>query len=80
MPRFEEHPSDPNPVDIAGAPVGDDMRDADARGDATLVAIHYESEMTDSERETIESQRFRDFLPTKNGCMVFDLVGHDNIG
>lgn len=31
------------------------------------------------EAELIESQRFRDFLPTKNGCMVFDLVGRDNL-
>ncbi|MBR3318546.1 MAG: hypothetical protein IKG21_12075 [Atopobiaceae bacterium] len=30
------------------------------------------------EVELIESQRFRDFLPTKNGCMVFGLVGGDN--
>ena len=26
----------------------------------------------------VEGQRFRDFLPTKNGCMVFGLVGGDN--
>ena len=31
------------------------------------------------EAELIESQRFRDFLPTKNGCTVFDLVGCDNL-
>lgn len=31
------------------------------------------------ETELIESQSFRDFLPTKNGCMVFDLVGCDNL-
>ena len=62
-----------------GATMEDAMRDADTTDSATLVAIHCESEMSDSERELIESQRFRDFLPTKNGCMVFDLVGHDNI-
>lgn len=29
--------------------------------------------------ETIERQRFRDFLRTKNGCMVFALTGSDNL-
>ena len=31
------------------------------------------------EAELIESQQFRDFLPSKNGCMVFSLVGGDNL-
>lgn len=31
-----------------------------------------------SEKELLEAQRFRDFLPTKNGCTVFTLKGHDN--
>lgn len=31
------------------------------------------------EAELIESQQFRDFLPTKNGCMVYRLVGGDNL-
>lgn len=50
-----------------------------ATGSAKLVAIHYHPEISTEERELVESQRFRDFLPTKNGCMVFNLVGHDNI-
>lgn len=28
--------------------------------------------------DMIEFQQFRDFLPTKNGVMVFRLVGHEN--
>lgn len=47
---------------------------------ARLVAIEYDDSEEASERELRESQRFRDFLPTKNGCMVFGLVGHDNTG
>ena len=31
------------------------------------------------ERELTEEQKFRDFLITKNGMMVFNLKGHDNI-
>lgn len=30
------------------------------------------------EVEMLEMQRFRDFLPSKNAYMVFDLVGCDN--
>jgi len=29
--------------------------------------------------ELIESQKFRDFLKTKNGIMVFNLRGSDNM-
>ena len=31
------------------------------------------------EAEVLEAQRFADFLPTKNGCMVFELTGSDNL-
>ena len=30
------------------------------------------------EPELLEYQRFRDFLPSLNGCMVFNLIGNDN--
>lgn len=53
--------------------------EAKTEGSAELVAVIYETKQVDTKRELIESQRFRDFLPTKNGCMVFGLVGHDNI-
>lgn len=48
--------------------------------DATLVAVVYDDGGERRVAETEETQRFRDFLPTKNGCMVFGLVGHDNSG
>ena len=48
--------------------------------DATLVAVVYDDGGERRVAETEEPQRFRDFLPTKNGCMVFGLVGHDNSG
>ena len=57
-----------------------DLRDEDPRKDATIVGIRYEYEPTDEKLDITEAQRFRDFLPTKNGCMVFGLTGHDNIG
>lgn len=31
------------------------------------------------EVELLESQVFADFLPTKTGCEVFELVGSDNL-
>lgn len=31
------------------------------------------------EIELLEGQRFRDFLPTKNACMIYALVGGDNL-
>lgn len=30
-------------------------------------------------KELLESQKFRDFLPTKNGIKTFKLRGHDNL-
>ena len=31
-------------------------------------------------KELLEFQKFRDFLPTKNGIKTFELKGHDNLG
>ena len=31
-------------------------------------------------KELLEFQKFRDFLPTKNGVKTFELKGHDNLG
>ena len=31
-------------------------------------------------KELLEFQKFRDFLPTKNGIKTFELRGHDNLG
>jgi len=30
-------------------------------------------------KELLEFQKFRDFLPTKNGVTIFNLKGHDNL-
>ena len=41
-------------------------------GSGSVIIVNYD--------ELIEYQKFRDFLPTKNGIDIFRLTGKDNIG
>lgn len=41
-------------------------------GSGSRIIVNYD--------ELIEYQKFRDFLPTKNGVDIFRLIGKDNIG